>query len=111
MQEIKKRRIVIASVLKPVNDTRMFEKIGETLAQNHEVHVFGFSTSEPSTSAKISVHPHRKFQRLSFRRLLTPWKLLFQIQRLNPSDLIVATHELLFQAWILKWWCGCKIYY
>ena len=30
MQEIKKRRIVLASVLKPVNDPRMFEKMGQS---------------------------------------------------------------------------------
>jgi len=33
MQEIKKTRIVLASVLKPVDDTRMYEKFGfETIS-------------------------------------------------------------------------------
>jgi hypothetical protein len=41
MQEIKKRRIVLASVLKPVDDPRMYEKIGITLSQKYEVHLIG----------------------------------------------------------------------
>jgi hypothetical protein len=43
MQEIKKRRIVLASVLKPVNDPRMFEKMGQSLSQMYEVHIIGDS--------------------------------------------------------------------
>ncbi len=41
MQEIKKRRIVLASVLKPVNDPRMFEKMGQSLSHHYEVHIIG----------------------------------------------------------------------
>ena len=41
MQEVKKRRIVLASVLKPVNDSRMFEKMGQSLAPYYEVHIMG----------------------------------------------------------------------
>lgn len=41
---MKKRRIVLASILKPVDDTRMTEKLGATLAQveGNEVYVIGY---------------------------------------------------------------------
>jgi len=45
MQEIKKSRIVIASVLKPVNDTRMTEKLAGSLQHHYEVHIIGFPVS------------------------------------------------------------------
>ena len=41
MQEIKKRRIVLASVLKPANEPRMFDKIGISLANEFEVYCIG----------------------------------------------------------------------
>ncbi len=49
-QERKKRRIVLASILKPVDDTRMYEKMGCTLWQNgdNEVTVIGFPKVQSS---------------------------------------------------------------
>jgi len=37
---MKKQRIVLASVLKPVDDTRMFEKIGKSLSRNPDYEIF-----------------------------------------------------------------------
>ena len=43
MADSKKSTVVIASVLKPVDDSRMYEKIGLTLAESgrYDVHVIG----------------------------------------------------------------------
>src|SRR5687768_10146092 len=99
MVEVKNRTIVIASVLKPVNDTRMFEKMGITLSntKSYKVHIIGFAPpSIPATSIKL--HPLKPFKRLSFDRLLAPWKVLRKVLSLKPSLLIITTHELLVPA-------------
>ncbi len=37
---MKKRRIVLASILKPIDDTRMFEKLGTSLSTIKDYEVF-----------------------------------------------------------------------
>ena len=76
MQEIKKRRIVLASVLKPVNDPRMFEKMGQSLANQYEVHCIGYPSQVKIHSPSVSLHPLPPFKRLSFSRLLAPFRVL-----------------------------------
>jgi glycosyltransferase involved in cell wall biosynthesis len=110
MQEIKKRRIVIASVLKPVDDSRMSEKIAVTLAAQHDVHVIGFSgtTVQPSN---VVLHPMGKFSRISLKRMVTPWRILRMLFDLKPEILIVCTHELLVQAWVMRVFTRCRVWY
>ena len=111
MAEVKKRTVVIASVLKPVNDTRMFEKIGLSLAETKrfDVHVIGF----PATlnSSVVHFHPLPFFTRLSLRRMLVPWAILKKIRKLHPSLIIITTHELVIVALIAKMLMRCKIIY
>jgi glycosyltransferase involved in cell wall biosynthesis len=113
MQEVKKRRIAIASVLKPVDDTRMFEKLAQSLAQSgsYEIHVFGYPTKITSTFPDIYLHASKSFNRLSFRRIIQPFILLKKLLQLKPKSLIVSTHELLLVSVILKLITGCSIYY
>ncbi|WP_205504535.1 glycosyltransferase [Rufibacter psychrotolerans] len=111
-----RKRILLASLLKPVSDTRLFEKIGLALAQmpQAEVHVAGFRAPLPGSAAgssNLHFHPVFHFKRLSWGRLKaqrTYWKLL---QRVKPHLLIVGTHELLPLSW---WYCRantCKLVY
>ena len=110
MQEIKKRRIVIASVLKPVNDTRMFEKLGISLSRVAEVHVAGYPAPTVTTEG-IVFHPSKTFSRLSLHRLIQPWKVYHLFRMLRPTDIIVTTHELLFPAVACKLFFGSNVYY
>lgn len=110
MQEMKKRRIVIASVLKPVDDTRMFEKLGRTLARVAEVHIVGFP-GKATPSDGIAFHQSGVFKRLSLQRLLQPWKVFFLLLRLRPVDVIISTHELLWPAALYKLIAGAAVYY
>lgn len=110
MQEIKKRRIVIASVLKPVGDTRMFGKIGRSLSSAHEVHVIGFGAAS-GENVGVFQHPIGIFPRISLSRLLAPWRILNMILRLRPELLIVCTHELLWQALIARLLLKCRLWY
>lgn len=111
MQEIKKRRIVLASVLKPINDPRMFEKIGQSLAEKYDVHILGFNVDLQEDYPGILFHQLAPFKRLSFSRLLAPFRILKTVIMLKPSLLIICTHELLCVALVSKMLIHCKIVY
>ncbi|MBS1951333.1 MAG: hypothetical protein OJF59_003187 [Cytophagales bacterium] len=112
MQEIKKNRIVLASVLKPVDEPRMFERLGQSLATNgYEVFIIG----QVPASAKIveGVHfvSHNKINRISTRRIMIRFKILKKIFSIRPNILIVTTHELLGIALLYKLLTRNKIVY
>jgi glycosyltransferase involved in cell wall biosynthesis len=110
---MKKRRIVIASVLKPVDDTRAFEKMACTLAANDwEVFLVGQpSKNSSSGNSKIHFLPLRKFNRLSLSRLVAPLKVGLKIHQVKPELLIVNTHELLIVAVVNRIFFGTCIIY
>lgn len=111
----KLRRIVIASVLKPVDESRMFEKIGLSLANTgqFEVHILAYpSTSPPETPENIFLHPHATpFHRISWLRILSPLKIARKIISLRPEIVILTTHELVWIGFICKLFLQCKIIY
>lgn len=113
MQERKKRRIVIASILKPIDDTRMYGKIGQSLAETgkFDIHIFGYPSPRFIPSEAIQVYASDSFMRLSIDRLLQPWRLIGNIVRLTPDLLIITTHELLFMAMLVKLFTRCNILY
>lgn len=112
MRESDKTRIVLASVLKPIDDTRMYNKIGLTLAQSgkYDVHVMGRG-SERSERADITQHSLGRFGRISVGRLLAPWRILSRTFRLKPDVFIITTHELLFVAMFVKAATKCRVVY
>lgn len=110
---MKKTRILLSSVLKPVNDTRMFEKIGASLTKlpQAEVHIAGFPGKLPTTSLPIIFHPFTYFKRLSWGRVNVQrqyWQLLRQ---LRPEVMLVSSHELLLTSLLFKLFYGGKIWY
>lgn len=114
MQEIKKRRIVIASVLKPVDDTRMFEKLGRSLAgtQKFEVFIIGFpSRSAVPKEEGITLLPLPFFSRLSLMRVLVPFKILRKCIQVKPDVVIVNSHELLIVGIVNRIFFGSRIIY
>lgn len=111
MQEIKKRRIVIASVLKPVDDTRMLEKFAASLSPLADVHVIGMATTGVSPPVSVSCHPHGPFARLSVARLRTSWRVAKTVLQLKPDVFIVTTHELLAVAAVAKLFTSCRVVY
>jgi hypothetical protein len=111
MQEIKKRRIVIASVLKPVDDPRMTEKIGKSLASHYEVSIAGFPSRKNPAHPEIVFYPSPLFSRLSFRRIAAPWRILSLVMKVRPSLLIISTHELLCIGVIAKLFVHCRVIY
>lgn len=102
MQERKKTRIVLASVLKPVDDVRMYSKMGDALQRaGYEVFILGYPAAGIASAADDGPHlvPHaHTFRRLSFGRVLARVRMFRKLLRLRPSILIISTHELLLQA-------------
>ncbi len=111
MQEIKKRRIVIASVLKPVDDIRMTEKIGLSLASLADVHIIGMQSSIPDVQAPITFHPFPRFSRLSLARFIAPLTILKKILTLKPTLFIITTHELVWTAVFCKLFMRIPVVY
>jgi glycosyltransferase involved in cell wall biosynthesis len=111
----KLRRIVIASVLKPVNEPRMYEKLGQSLRRSHaEVHIIGFPVLlKLKREDNLFLYPiaKRPFLRLSLKRFWAPFTVLKKVIAIHPEILIITTHELLFAAILSRWMTGCKIIY
>lgn len=114
MPQVIKKRVVLASVLKPVTDTRMYEKLALSLARHlaSEVHVIGFPATIPADEL-IHFHPvyNKTFHRLSIRRLVAPLKVLTMLIRIKPDVIIVTTHELLVAGVLYKLTTGARLYY
>ena len=94
---MRKTRILIASVLKPVNDTRMFEKVGQSLAKlsETEIHIAGFKAKNLSNASGIYFHPIFSFNRISFGRIQAQWNYYKLLLQLKPEVIIPNTFELL----------------
>lgn len=112
-QVIKKTTIVIASVLKPIDDTRMFEKIAQQLADTkaYDVHVIGFPSRKPVASPGITFHSLRYFSRLSPERMLATFDVFWRMLRIKPGIIIITTHELLMAGLLAKFLFQCKLVY
>ena len=96
------KRILLASLLKPINDTRMYEKLGLSLSKlpDTEIHICGFSAPTPALApANITFHPLFNFTRLSIGRLRAQVSFYKLLQSLKPDLVIVCTHELLLAAY------------
>jgi len=110
---MKKTKLVIASILKPVDDTRMYEKFGISLSQTnkYDINIIGFQSKNLPQSNGITFHPLFFFNRLSLKRIFAPFKIFFRMIKLTPKVLIVNTHELLLVSFLYKILFGGKLLY
>ncbi|MEJ8801954.1 glycosyltransferase [Pontibacter sp. H249] len=102
------KRILIASLLKPVNDTRMYEKLAVSLSKlpGAMVHLCGYSAPFPERAAtNIIFHPLFSFRRLSMARFTAQVKYYNLLKSVKPDLIIASTHELLLTSYIY-----CKKY-
>jgi glycogen synthase len=108
-----KKTIVLASVLKPIDDARMYEKIACTLASipQYRIHVIGFKATVPPTHPDITFHPLFGFHRLSVKRLWAPIKYFKKLLKLRPSVIIVSSPDLLIVTYAYRIIFASKILY
>ncbi|MEM7108516.1 MAG: hypothetical protein AAF519_09850 [Bacteroidota bacterium] len=109
-----KTKVVLASVLKPVDDSRTYEKIGYSLSQTkkYDVNIIGFEAKNiDHILPNINLYPAFNFDRLSFKRVtaqITCWK---HYLKCRPDIIIFNTHELILVSIIYKIVFGVKICY
>ena len=91
------RIILLASVLKPLDDTRMYGKFACTLAARPgtTVNVAGRQASPPPTPANLHLHTLLAGTRLSWARLGAQRRYWQLLQRLRPDLVVVHAPELL----------------
>ena len=108
-----KQKVVLASVLKPIDDTRMFRKMGYSLATTglYNVNIIGFKAKPPIGISNISFHPIFEFNRISFSRLICGIRYYKQPKKLRPELIIITTHELIWPSIIYKLIYRAKLIY
>jgi glycogen(starch) synthase len=96
------KRFLLASVLKPVDDTRMRGKFAQTLLgwPLAEVHVAGWASSNlplppAADGARLIPHPILRGGRVSLGRLAAQWRYWHLLRTLRPHLVIVHAPELL----------------
>ncbi len=110
---MEKTKVVIASILKPIDDTRMYEKIGLSLEQanKYDINIIGFASKNIPHSNYINFFTLERFPRMSFQRLLAPWKVWKYYLKVKPKVIIFNTHELLIVTFWYRILFGAKIVY
>lgn len=104
---------MLASVLKPVDDTRMLEKLGSTLSASgeYEVFIIGYPSSAKVEYPNITLLPLPDFSRTSLKRLIIPWIILKKINQVKPDSIIINTPDLLLVTVINKIFFKRKLVY
>ena len=110
---IEKRKIVLASLLKPVDDPRMYEKFALSMSQTnkYDINIIGFASKKIPDHPDIHFHPIFKFKRLSLKRLISAFKYWQKLLEVKPELIIVNTHDLLIVSCAYKIIFGGKIIY
>lgn len=108
-----KRKILIASFLKPVNDVRSYEKIAKSLAHNqsYEVYCSGYPPNIDVTNKNIKLLPLPSFNKRGFSRILARWYVFKIYLKLKPELIIVNSPDLLLLTCLYKIIFGTKIIY
>ncbi len=107
------KKVAILSVLKPINDPRMYEKIGKSLASTNqfEVHIVGYQSAIPITNLPIRFYPLFSFRRLSLSRLTSSWRIGRFLLKVKPEIVISNTHENLIVSTLYKILFGGRLIY
>ena len=91
-----KIRVVIASVLKPVDEPRMYKKFARSLAATgqYAVNIIGFLSRKEVIDEEIQFYPLFNFHRLSAKRLLANYRAYRALRLIQPQIIIITTPEL-----------------
>jgi len=90
-------KIVIASVIKPVNEPRAFDKLGLSLCETNKYHlnIIGFFAKNVTNLKNIKFTPICSTYRLHPKRLLASKNFLRELKAYRPDLVVVTTYELL----------------
>ncbi|SFE90309.1 Glycosyltransferase involved in cell wall bisynthesis [Thermoflexibacter ruber] len=112
------KKIAIASVLKPVDDVRMYEKFALSIAKlfpnGYEIHILGAASSKVSDFQSIDnifFYPIARFDRLDNKRWKYSQVFLQYILKIKPDLLIINSPELLLPSLFVKLYLKTPIIY
>ncbi|WP_236252886.1 glycosyltransferase [Echinicola sp. 20G] len=110
---MKKAKVVIASVLKPVTDTRAFGKLAISLRETNKYHIniIGFLEKKTPKIANIEYSTIFSRHRLHPFRFFAPLNFAYHLAKYKPDLVIVTTYELLLAAAFIKKLMGFKLIY
>ncbi len=105
--------IVVASLLKPVNDSRMFTKITKSLItkSSYHVHLVGHVASLPEAAANLTFYPVFNFNRMDKKRLMVQVLFYKILVKVKPELIICNSPDLLPVSILYKIKFGCKLVY
>ncbi len=108
-----KPKIVIASLLKPVDDTRMFEKFACSLSKSskYDIAIIGFYSKRINSITNIICYPLFNFTRTSIQRLFAPLKYFKLLLKVKPQLIIVNSIDLQLVTYLYRILFGAKIIY
>ncbi len=98
-------KILFASVLKPQNDVRMYEKMAKSLVKDFscKVYIFGQKSNKQSEYLNIIFIGGLDFKRRSWKRIFINFSFLFTLLKVKPLIVVPNTYELLPATLFYKW--------
>lgn len=110
---MKRKILVIGSVLKPVDDVRHYHKLALSMAKTskYEINIIGFKSKNQASHPNVAFYPIFSFRRISAGRFLAPFRFLWRLLKLTPELIMVNTPELLAVSVVYKILFGCKLIY
>ena len=110
---MRRKKVVIASVLKPVAEPRVFGRFSVSLCETNKYHlnIIGFCLKIKTIPKGIHFTCIFNRKRTHIFRLLASLKLLKELVRYRPALVIVTTYELLPAAVLAKAWLKYRLIY
>ena len=103
MSRIRRKKILLASVLNPVDHVRIYYREAMSLANaGYDIHIYGNSpTQSIGSTDNITFHIHPVPKRFSLERALSQNAFRKVLKNIQPDILHIHTPELILEA--LKW--------
>ena len=101
----KKIPVLIASTLKPIRDTRAYEKLALSLGETNKyrLNIIGFSSKKPKSTSQFRFFMAMRDYHSRWDRILAQWRFFRYLIFVRPKILICCTYEYLFMAtWFKK---------
>ncbi|EFK94989.1 lps biosynthesis rfbu related protein [sediment metagenome] len=105
--------IVIASVLKPLKDPRLYYRFAFSLRETNKylINIIGFSTKKETDEKNIKFHSLFWKKRNDPSRLIVGFRFIKTLFKVKPKLVIITTFELLPAAVFAKWLFGYALIY
>lgn len=110
---MEKQTIVFCSLLKPITDVRMHEKLANSISalQHYDIHLIGQNILSKNLNPAFFYHPINLTQNGLFNRLKAIFSIFLMVYKLKPKLFVCCTHELLSVGVLTKLFFRSKLIY